>query len=157
MCNKKPPKCTYPNCFECPYVDCRYDRMEVEDFTESNNRDYEIYKQENGKAYHKGTDSEYRKKRDVAYQRRRGVYVDKHEYNQMYYKENADRIKEKQKENYDTEKNTRMCRKYRKSHKEERKKYEKEYYEKNKDKIKQRAKERYYEKKLERERKEKGL
>ena len=29
---KKPPKCSYPDCFNCPYADCRYDRLESEDF-----------------------------------------------------------------------------------------------------------------------------
>ena len=29
---KKPPKCCYPDCFNCPYADCRYDRLESEDF-----------------------------------------------------------------------------------------------------------------------------
>lgn len=29
---KKPPKCCYPDCFSCPYVECRYDRLESDDF-----------------------------------------------------------------------------------------------------------------------------
>ena len=29
---KKPPKCCYPDCFNCPYADCRYDRLESDDF-----------------------------------------------------------------------------------------------------------------------------
>lgn len=130
MKNKKPPKCTYPNCFECPYVDCRYDRLEFEDYSESNNMDYELYEQSTGGKYHKGTDLEYRRNREVAYQRSNRKYVDRHEYNQRYYKENAERIKEKLKENYNTDKNTIKCRKYRRKHKEDKKKYDKEYYEK---------------------------
>lgn len=151
MKNKKPPKCTYPNCFECPYADCRYDRLEVEDYSESNNRDYELYEQETGRKYHKGTDLEYRRKREVAYQRRNKKYVDRHEYNQKYYKENAERIKEKMKENYDTKANTIACRKYRSKHKEQRKQYDRDRYEKNKEKKKQQAKERYYKNKYIRE------
>ena len=31
---KKPPKCCVPNCFNCPYVECRYSGMEIEDYLE---------------------------------------------------------------------------------------------------------------------------
>lgn len=148
MKNRKPKRCVYPKCFECPYVDCRYDRLEVEDYSESNNRDYELYEQYTGKKLHKKTDFEYRRNREVAYKRRKGTYIDKHEYNKNYYIGNADRIKDKRKENYDTKTNTIMCRKYRKRHQEERKQYDKEYYEKNKEKKKQQARERYYKNKM---------
>lgn len=33
--NQKPKNCTYPDCFACPYDDCRYDRLEAEDFKEN--------------------------------------------------------------------------------------------------------------------------
>lgn len=154
MKNKKPAKCVYPNCFECPYADCRYDRLEVEDFSESNNRDYELYEQDTGRKYHKEADLEYRRKREVAYQRRNRKYVDRHEYNQKYYKENAERIKERMKDNYDTKANTIKCSKYRKKHKEDAKQYYREYYEKNKEKKKEQAKERYYKNKSIQERKQ---
>lgn len=144
MKNIKPLKCCYPNCFECTYSDCIYDRMEVEDYTESNKRDYEFYEQETGHKLHNKTDEEYRKKRQVAYQRRNRRYVDRREYNKKYYKENGDDIKEKAKENYDTEKNTIKCRKYRNSHLKERKEYDKQYYQKNKEKKIAQALERYY-------------
>lgn len=144
MKNKKPSKCTYPNCFECPYADCRYDRLEAEDYTETNNRDYFLYENSTGHKLHKPTDKEYQTKRHIAYQRKNRKYINKHEYNQQYYRENAGRIKERMKDNYDTKTNTIMCRKYRKRHKEERKQYDKEYYEKNKERLKRQALERYY-------------
>lgn len=144
MNNKRPPKCCYPNCFECPYVDCRYDRLEAEDYTETNNRDYFLHENSTGYKLHKPTDKEYKAKRHIAYQRKNRKYVNQHEYNQLYYKENADKIKEKKKANYDRKTNTIKCRKYRKRHKEERKQYDKEYYEKNKERLKKQALERYY-------------
>lgn len=144
MGNIKPKKCCYPNCFECPYSDCRYDRMEVEDYTESNKRDYDFYEQDTGHKLHKGPDEEYRKKRQVAYQRNNKKYVDRHEYNQQYYKEHGDEIKESKREQYDTKKNTRICRKYRKKHSKERKEYDKQYYQKNKQKKIAQALKRYY-------------
>lgn len=144
----KPKNCCHPNCFNCPYDDCKYDRLEVEDFTETNNRDYFLYEDSTGQKYHKGEDLEYRKKRQVAYQRRNRKYVDNHDYNQKYYKEHSEEIKEQRKQKYNTKKNTIMCRKYREKHKEQRKQYEKEYYEKNKEKKKAQASERYYKNKL---------
>lgn len=94
---KKPPKCCYPNCFNCPYVDCRYDRLEAEDFTETNNRDYFLYENSTGNKLHQKSDSAYRNARDVAYQRKKKRYIDRHEYNQKYYKEHAEEIKTQKK------------------------------------------------------------
>lgn len=148
MSKKQPQNCCYPNCFECPYVDCRYDRLEVEDYTESNKRDYALYEQETGHKLHPKQDKEYTNKRHTAYQRRNRKYVDRHEYNQKYYELHGDEIRKKAKENYDRGINTIKCRKYRKEHLDERKQYEKEYYEKNKEKKKAQARERYYKNKL---------
>lgn len=33
--NKKPSKCCKPDCFHCPYPDCIYDGMEIEDYVDS--------------------------------------------------------------------------------------------------------------------------
>lgn len=140
---KKPPKCCHPNCFECPYTDCRYDRLEVEDFTETNNRDYFLYEDSTGRKLHKGTDKEYRNARQAAYQRRNRKYVDIHEYNQRYYQEHKEEIKERVRSKYNTEENTKKCRKYAKAHKEQRKEYYREYYLKNREKKLAMAKERY--------------
>ena len=145
--NKKPPKCCHPDCDKCPYVDCRYDRLEVEDYTESNNRDYELYESRTGKKLHKQSDKEYRNKRQTAYQRKNRKYVDRHLYNKQYYAVHGEEIKQKKKQNYDTEQNTIKCRKYRKKHSAERKDYDKAYYEANKELKKAMARQRYYEKK----------
>lgn len=145
---KKPSKCCYPNCLNCPYDDCYYDVLEVEDYTESNERDYDFYEQDKGVKLHKGTDEEYRKYRELAYQRRNRKYIDRHEYNQEYYKKHSEEIKAKAKEKYDTKTNTIKCRKYRNKNIEHKKQYDKEYYEKNKEEKKAKARERYYKNKL---------
>lgn len=140
---KKPPKCCHPNCFECPYVDCRYDRLEVEDFTETNNRDYSLYEDSTGEKLHKRTDKEYRNARQTAYQRKNRKYVDRHEYNQKYYVEHGEEIKERMRKEYDTKKNTVKCRKYARKHRKQRKEYYREYYLKNREKKLEIAKEQY--------------
>lgn len=139
----KPPKCCHPNCFDCPYTDCRYDRLEVEDYTETNDRDYSFYEDSTGRKLHKGADKEYRTARQTAYQRRNRKYVDRHEYNQRYYKKKGDEIKERKRSEYDTKENTKKCRKYVKAHKKERKEYYRQYYLKNREKKIAMAKERY--------------
>ena len=148
MKNKKPKKCCYPDCFNCPYVDCRYDRLELNDYKESNKRDYEHYEQHNGNKLKKSLDKTYRNARNTAYQRGRRKYQDRHEYNQKYYLEHAEEIKEKRKENYDTVKNTINCRKYAEKHKDKLKQYQREYYLKNREKRLQMAKENYHKKKV---------
>lgn len=145
---KKPPKCCHPNCQQCPYVDCRYCRLEVEDFTETNNRDYFLYEDSTGRKYHKGTDKEYRNARNTAYQRRNRKYVDRHEYNQKYYQEHGEEIKARMCAEYNTEENTKKCRKYAKKHKEQRKEYYRQYYLRNKEKKLAMAKERYERRKI---------
>lgn len=101
---KRPPKCCHPNCLECPYSDCIYDRLEEEDYTESNNRDYEMYEAYTGEKLYKPTSKEYQIARQNAHKRKNRVYVDFHEYNQKYYAENKDKIKQNMKEKYDTKK-----------------------------------------------------
>lgn len=140
---RKPPKCCHPNCFECPYVDCRYDRLEAEDFTETNNRDYFLYEDSTGRKLHKGTDKEYRNARQTAYQRKNRKYVDRHEYNQQYYREHGEEIKERKRSEYDTKKNMVKCRKYTRKHREQRKEYYRQYYLKNREKKLKMARERY--------------
>lgn len=146
---KKPKRCCHPNCFECPYTDCRYDRLEIEDFTETNNRDYFLYENSTGEKYHKGTDAEYRNARHVAYQRKNRKYYDRHDYNQKYYAEHGDEIKARKRKKYDREKNAIKCRKYAKEHAEERREYYRQYYERNRQKKLQQAKDRYYAKQSE--------
>lgn len=63
----KPKKCCHPNCFDCPYKDCRWQEMTSQDFSESNSRDYELFESATGWKYHKGTDKEYRNLRQMAY------------------------------------------------------------------------------------------
>lgn len=140
---KKPLKCCHPDCFKCPYVDCRYDRLEIEDFTETNNRDYFLYEDSTGRKLHKPMDKEYVRARNLAYQRRNRKYIDRHEYNQKYYQEHGDEIKERMHSEYDTKKNTIKCRKYSRTHKEQRKEYYRQYYLKNRSKKLKAAKERY--------------
>lgn len=147
MSQKKPPRCCHPDCFDCPYKDCRWDVMTTGDYTETNNRDYFLHRDSSGMALHKGSDLNYRYQRQIAYQRENRAPKDRHEYNQKYYQEHGEEIKARKRETYDTAQNTRMCRKYRKKHIEARREYEKLYYERNKEKIKKRARERYVQQK----------
>lgn len=146
---KKPKLCCHPNCFECPYSDCRYDRLETEDFTETNNRDYFLYEDSTGRKYHKGTDMAYRSARQIAYQRNKRVSRDRSDYNRRYYQEHAEEIKSRQRANYSTDRNTKKCRKYEKKNADKRKEYFRQHYEKNREKKLQQARERYYAQKSE--------
>lgn len=38
---KKPKKCTYPDCFSCPYFDCIVDGLTMGEYIEAENRDKE--------------------------------------------------------------------------------------------------------------------
>lgn len=144
----KPKKCTYPDCFSCPYKDCRYDQLEVEDFTESNNRDYFLYEDYTGKKLHQPTDKKYQYARQNAYKRRQNKYHNRHEYNQKYYAEHSEEIKEKMHLAYDTKKNTKQCRKWREKHMEYEKERQRQYYLKNQEKKKAYARKRYEQSKL---------
>ena len=37
----KPKFCTIPDCFSCPYKDCRYSQLTIEEYVEQNRRDRE--------------------------------------------------------------------------------------------------------------------
>lgn len=140
---QKPKNCTYPDCFSCLYKDCRYDRLEVEDFTETNNRDYFLREDSTGIKLHQSTDKAYRNARQTAYARRQGKYRDRREYNQQYYAEHREEIKEKKRSEYDTKKNTRKCRKWRRKHMEHEKERQRQYYLQNREKKLSYAKQRY--------------
>lgn len=143
MGNSKPKNCCHPDCFHCPYNDCIYDRLEVEDFSETNDRDYWIYEDSTGKKLHQSKDKDYRNARKTAYNRKAGNHRDRHEYNQKYYAEHGKEIREKRKQNYDTKKNTAKCRKYRKKNKEHEKERQREYYLANREKKQEYARKRY--------------
>lgn len=145
---QKPRNCTYPDCFNCPYKDCRYDRLEIEDFTETNNRDYFLYEDSTGRKLHKSSDKAYRNARQIAYDRRRNKYRDRHEYNKQYYVEHGEEIKEKKRSKYETKRNTRECKKWRKAHSEYEKERQRQYYLKNREKKLAYAKQRYEDRKL---------
>lgn len=121
--------------------------MTTSDFTETNNRDYFLYRDSTGKVLHKGPDPEYRYQRQLAYNRENRKHVDCSEYSKKYYAEHGEEIRQKQRDNYDTKTNTKRCRKWRKRHRKQRQAYEKAYYERNKEKKKQYAREYYYRKK----------
>ena len=146
---EKPQKCVYPNCQECTYADCRYDFLEPEDYTETNNRDYELFECETGKKYHKGTDIEYKKRRNAAYQRNRRKTEERKLYYKNYYQKNREKILKRTRENYDKETNAIKCKEYRQKNLKKRKEYEKQYYELHKEEKIRKARERYYRKKLE--------
>jgi len=144
---KKPPKCVHPDCFNCPYVDCRYDALEASDYTETNNRDYEHYESYRGEKLHRNAGKEYRNARQTAATRGNRPYVDRHEYNKTYYKIYREEILAKNKASYDTEENTRKCQKYVKKHSKEISNYLSNYYQKYADKKREYARLRYHQKK----------
>ena len=144
----KPKNCTYPDCFNCPYKDCRYDRLEAEDFTETNNRDYFLREDSTGRKLHQSADKAYRNARQIAYDRNRRKYRDRHEYNQKYYEEHGEKIKERKRSVYQTQKNTRKCRQCRKRHPEHEKERQRQYYLENREKKLAYAKQRYEQRKL---------
>lgn len=111
--NKKPPKCCKPDCFHCPYTECRYEGMDTSDYTETNERDYELYEDSTGMKYHKGTDKAYMYKRQTAYHRENSRERDHSEYMHKYYLAHREEISERNKRVYDTKKNTIRCRQYR--------------------------------------------
>lgn len=43
---EKPLKCKYPNCFNCPYADCKYDLLTIEDVLRQDNFDKELIEPE---------------------------------------------------------------------------------------------------------------
>lgn len=147
MLDKRLPKCVHPDCEHCPYKDCRWDTLTTADYTETNNRDYFLYRDSTGRALHKGSDPEYQYQRQLAYQREHRKPVDRHEYNQKYYAKHGEEIRQRQHDNYDTKENTKKCRKYRKKHLAKRKAYEKAYYQKNAEKKRKQALDNYYRKK----------
>lgn len=96
--------------------------------SETNNRDYQLYEESTGEKYHKGTDSAYRMERDRLYKKEHPVKRDRSEYNNQYYLMNKDRIKKKRSDSYDTDRNTKQCKKWRKSHMEDKKEYDRQRY-----------------------------
>ena len=105
---RKPNGCTHPDCFSCPFNDCRYDVLTTKDFAESNELDRQNtewsptpYKQREQKI------SEYQKeyylknreriiRRVKEYQHRKGyTRPDRTEYYRRYYEENREWISEK--------------------------------------------------------------
>lgn len=135
---KRPPKCCKPDCFNCPYTDCRYEGIDTDDYTETNRRDYELYEDSTGRKYHKGTDKDYRIARQMAYDREHRKQRDKKEYLKEYYQKHKEEIKERMKQNYDTSKNTKRCKKWRQKNKEKKKQYDKERYLRRKEENEQR-------------------
>lgn len=120
-----------------------YDRLEVEDYTESNQRDYELYECETGCRLHKCSDKDYRNGRQNAYNRKNAKPRDRTGYNREYYQKNKEKIKEKNRERYNKEKNTEKCRKYAKKHSDKLKEYQRNYYQEHKEKKLRQAKDRY--------------
>lgn len=146
MSQKRPLKCCHPDCEQCPYKDCRWDGLTAADYTETNNRDYFLYRDSTGRKLHKGPDPEYRYQRQLAY--RQEHRNDIHEYNQKYYAEHGEEIRQRKRDEYDTAENTKKCRWYRKRYLMERQAYEKTYYERNAEKKRKQARENYYRKKV---------
>lgn len=104
--------------------------------SETNNRDYQLYEESTGEKYHKGTDSAYRMERDRLYKKEHPVKRDRSDYNRQYYLRNKNRISEKNSTSYDTDGNTKKCRKWRKSHMEEKKEYDRQRYLRKKAELK---------------------
>lgn len=148
---KKPPRCCYPDCFNCPYADCRNDQLEAEDYSESNTRDYEHYEAWNDEKLHRNAGKDYHIGRQTAAKRGVRPYVDRHDYNQSYYNRRREEILDKIKVNYDTNINTERCRKYVTTHYELTKQYQSDYYSRNAEKKREYARLKYHQKKAQKE------
>ena len=48
---KRPKKCTHPDCFACPYSDCLFDQLTMDEYLESEKRDKEYGEPKALKAY----------------------------------------------------------------------------------------------------------
>lgn len=125
---KKPEKCCKPDCFNCPYSDCRYDRLDYDDFKESNQRDYWVFEDSTGRKYHKGSDPEYRRLMQLAYNRKNQRKRDQKEYQRSYYQAHREEILKNQKEKYNSKENTLKCRKWRKKNIEKKREYDHQRY-----------------------------
>lgn len=138
--SNKPSLCCHPDCYNCPYADCIYEQLEIEDFISVDEHEKSV--QSEIKLF-----SGYvRKSRRPRGQSGR-KYYDLHDYNQKYYKENAESIKEFKRLTYDREENAKKCKKYAENNKEHLKEYHKSYYQRNKERLKAKAKENYHKKK----------
>lgn len=150
----KPKRCTFPDCFSCPYKDCCWGTITTTEYTETNERDYWLFEDSTGQKYHKGADSAYRNARQTQYRREHPEKRSKKQYPERrreWYLQNRERILEQRKLSYDKAANTAKCREYRKSHLEERKAYDRAYYQRNRERILSRVKDRYRARKVLRE------
>ena len=109
--------------------------MTAHEFSETNNRDYELYEDSTGRKYHKGTDKEYAIQRQIAYNREHSKKRDRSDYAKEYYQNHSEEIKEKQRKNYDSKKNTARCKRWRKKNVEKKKAYDHERYLRRKEAI----------------------
>lgn len=107
--------------------------MDTSDYTETNERDYELYEDSTGMKYHKGTDKAYMHARQTAYHRENPSERDRSEYMREYYLAHREEIIERSKSNYDTKKNTIRCRKYRRKKAEKKREYDRQRYLKRKE------------------------
>lgn len=126
--SQKPQGCTYPDCFSCPYSDCRYSTMTPADFTEQNRRDAE------------------HRERPVAtkeYQQRSEAEDGRKPYYREYYQRNREH---KLIRNREYRKNhPAKIREIQEAARGTRNEYYREYYQKHKAKKNAQAMERYYE------------
>lgn len=136
---KKPLKCCYPNCFECPYVDCRYDGLEYSETLQQDRFDRELeivepevlkrrkyqsvyFRTEKGKqarreAQKRYSQSEKGKERQKRYQQTERFKDAQKRYLQSDKGKECERRKTQKK--IKSGKNAEHCRRYREEHKEE--------------------------------------
>lgn len=116
----KPELCTLPDCFSCPYEDCRYEQMTLDDYVEIRLREKSI------------SANTGRKCQDIR------------EYKRRYYLDNREEIKLRAKKYYTDhlqQERSRM-RKYYETHIEEMRERDRKYYEEHRDEILERKRQR---------------
>lgn len=131
-CRNKPSLCCHPNCFACPYEDCKYERLEAIDYDIS--RKIDLDNSENHKLHR---DDAAIKGKHNAKKRGTRKYVDRHEYNKLYYEAHKEQIKASRKARYQRQEKSELSRK----------EYQAQLYQVQKEERKRKARERYYEKK----------
>lgn len=94
---KKPPKCCVPNCFNCPYVECRYSGMEIEDYLEGDEIEEFVNPISAKDARNKEYQRRYREKHREEIRQRNKKYYDENsgkciKKSNQWKKENRDRV-----------------------------------------------------------------
>ena len=94
---KKPPKCCAPDCFNCPYVECRYSGMEIEDYLDGTEVEEFVNPISSEDARNREYQRKYRERHPNEIKQRRKKYYDENsarciKKSNEWKRENRDRV-----------------------------------------------------------------